>query len=172
MTNYYDSGLYLEPFFTKHKHLELDYCSLYQEMIESDDFHLYVEYYGDDLDCEDDQELRQQVGDLTLEKISYWSTYFEPLIFNKHIALECNLTPFIHHGTKLLALSGCGMDLSPRLDAYQALTDGTIDKKSHLFTELGYFEHVIGSSLAEKVKQAVSYGLSVGKSDKSTEVVL
>lgn len=25
MSNYYNSGLYLEPFFTKHKHLALDF---------------------------------------------------------------------------------------------------------------------------------------------------
>lgn len=46
MTNYYNSGLYLEPFFIKHKYLELDYCSIHQELIDSSDFHLYTEYYG------------------------------------------------------------------------------------------------------------------------------
>jgi hypothetical protein len=101
MTNYYNSGLYLEPFFTKHKHLELDYYSIYDEMVDRDDFHLYAEYYGDDLECKDDEELRQQVGDLALEKISYWSTYFEPLIFDEKIALECALIPFSFRGVKL-----------------------------------------------------------------------
>ena len=175
MTNYYDSGLYSEPFFIKHKYLELDYYAIYQEMIDSDDFPLYAEYYGDDLDYlnrEDDEDLKRQVGDLFLEKISYWSTYFEPLIFNKKIALECDLTPFVHHGTKLLALSGCGMDLSPRLDTYQALTDRTIDKGSRLFNDNAYFEHVVGSHLAAKVKQAISYDVPLLPTDKSMGVTL
>ena len=51
------------------------------------------------------------------------------LIFDKEIALECGLTPFKYSELNLLALSGYGMDLSPRLDAYQVLTDHTV--KSH-----------------------------------------
>jgi hypothetical protein len=172
MTNYYNNGLYLEPFFTKHKYLELDYGSIHQELIDSDDFHLYAEYYNDDLDGKGEDDLREQVVDLVLEKISYWATYFEPLIFNKKIALECSLTPFIYKGTNLLALSGCGMDLSPRLDAYQALTDNTIDKGSRLFSDNAYFEHVVGSSLAAKVKQAISYDLSINKTNEGVEVIL
>jgi hypothetical protein len=62
MTNYYDSGLYSEPFFIKHKHLELDYYCILEEMIGSDDFHLFAEYYGDDLDYRDDDDLREQIG--------------------------------------------------------------------------------------------------------------
>ena len=172
MTNYYDSGLYSEPFFIKHKHLELDYYCILEEMIGSNDFHLFAEYYGDDLDYRDDDDLREQIGDLFLEKISYWSTYFEPLIFNKKIALECDLTPFVHQGTKLLALSGCGMDLSPRLDAYQALTDTTIDKTSYLFTRPDYFEYVLGSTVVEKVKHVISYEADFNKSNESVEVVV
>ena len=33
MTNYYNSGLYIESFFTKHKHLGLDYDYLIDEML-------------------------------------------------------------------------------------------------------------------------------------------
>ena len=172
MTNYYNSGLYLEPFFIKHKYLELDYCSIHQELIDSSDFHLYTEYYGGELEFEGEEDLREQAVDLVLEKISYWSTYFEPLIFNKKIALECDLTPFVHQGTKLLALSGCGMDLSPRLDAYQALTDTTIDKTSYLFTRPDYFEYVLGSTVVEKVKQVISYEVDFNKSNESVEVVV
>ncbi len=172
MTNYYNSGLYLEPFFIKHKYLELDYCSIHQELIDSSDFHLYTEYYGGELEFEGEEDLREQAVDSVLERISYWATYFEPLIFNKKIALECNLIPFVHYGTKLLALSGCGMDLSPTLDAYQALTDNTIDKGSRLFTDNTYFEHVVGSHLAAKVKQAISYDVPLLPNDKSMGVTL
>jgi hypothetical protein len=78
----------------------------------------------------------------------------------------------VHQGTKLLALSGCGMDLSPRLDAYQALTDTTIDKTSYLFTRPDYFEYVLGSTVVEKVKQVISYEADFNKSNESVEVVV
>lgn len=58
-------------------------------MIDSDNFRLYAEYYGDELEFEGEEDLREQVIDLVLEKISYWSTYFEPIIFNEKIAFEC-----------------------------------------------------------------------------------
>ena len=141
-------------------------------MIDSDNFRLYAEYYGDELEFEGEEDLREQVIDLVLEKISYWSTYFEPLIFNEKAALECDLIPFVFENINLLALAGCGMDLSPKLDAYQALTDNTIDKGSRLFTESDYFEYVVGSSLAEKVKQAISYDVSINMSNKGARVTL
>lgn len=49
------------------------------------------------------------------------------------------------------------MDLSPKLDTYQALTDHTIDKYSRLFSDLKYFEAVVGKSLTEGVLKAISY---------------
>lgn len=82
------------------------------------------------------------------------------------------LIPFTSDRLNLLALAGCGMDLSPKLDAYQALTDNTIDKGSRLFTDNGYFKHVVGSSLAKKVKQAVSYDVSINMSNKGGRVTL
>ena len=102
-------------------------------------------------------QLKEQISNLFLENIDYYPTYFQPLIFNEEIALECSLTPFTHYELNLLALSGCGMDFSPRLDAYQALTDNTIDERSYLFLDFDYFEYVVGKTLTEKVLEAIDH---------------
>ena len=93
MTNYYNSGLYMESFFTKHKHLGLDYDYLLDEMLGCN-YHLFLNHYSDDLDYKNDDDLKEQISNLFLENIDYYPTYFQPLIFNEEIALECNLTPF------------------------------------------------------------------------------
>ena len=49
------------------------------------------------------------------------------------------------------------MDLFPRLDAYQALTDNNIDAASDLFQDFKRFESVVGKSLTEKVIDTLSY---------------
>ena len=43
-----------------------------------------------------------------------------------------------------------------KLDAYQALTDNSIDEASLLFTDPEHFTTVVGKSLTEKVIDAVS----------------
>ena len=43
------------------------------------------------------------------------------------------------------------MDLSPKLDTYQALTWGSIDKHSRLFSDLSYFKYVVGENTTTKV---------------------
>jgi hypothetical protein len=74
-----------------------------------------------------------------IDNIFMWMTYFEPRIYNEEIALRCNLIPFglynasTDETTKLLAYGGCGMNMSPRLEAYQYLTAQTIDDNSLLY---------------------------------------
>lgn len=100
-------------------------------------------------------------SDDIFEALSYWSVYFEPkCYFDEELAYKCRLTPFKYYNEEtgeklnLLALGGCGMDLSPKLDAYQALTVGSIDKKSCLFDPYNgknCFEHVVGKELTKEV---------------------
>ena len=71
--------------------------------------------------------------------------------------MECSLTPFTHDGLSLLALSGWGADLSPKLDAYQGLIHKTIDENSCLFSDFDYFQGLLGENLTNKVLQAISY---------------
>ncbi|CAM9491907.1 unnamed protein product [Choristocarpus tenellus] len=63
-------------------------------------------------------------------------------------AFECGLTPFVTRYINTLILSPNGNesndldDLLPKLDAYQALTDNSIDGESLLFTDEEHFESV------------------------------
>jgi len=41
--------------------------------------------------------------------------------------------------------------LSPKLDAYQALTSGSVREGSMLFRDRSYFEHVVGKKVTEEV---------------------
>jgi hypothetical protein len=117
MTNYYNSGLYEEAFFTKRK---IDISKSFDKI--SYNYQLLSKHFAIEEDYQDEDEIREQTEIEFWEALSMWPTYFEPLIFNEQIAVECGLTPFSYYcenydrELQLLALSGCGMDLSPKLD--------------------------------------------------------
>ena len=46
--------------------------------------------------------------------------------------------------------------LYPKLDAYQALTDNSIDKESYLFKDPEHFASVLGKSLTKKVTNLIN----------------
>ena len=166
MTRYFNSGLYEDAFYTKHQIDLYNDCGVY-ENIEYDrqllaEYYL-AEYYKDDMVFSysaDNDKWEQEIDELFWDALSHWTIYFEPLVFDKETALKCGLTPFTYKGKNLLALSGCGMDLSPRLDAYQALSHKTIDRNSRLFFTANrsdkYFEYVVGKELAEEVLKAIA----------------
>lgn len=96
-----------------------------------------------------------------IEALAYHVVYFEPRTFDEDVAHECHLVPFLWRPPEgedldLLALGGCGMDMSPRLDAYQALVDGTLPSNSMLLSEINrnYCESLIGKATMEKALQA------------------
>ena len=86
-----------------------------------------------------------------IEAMAYWTIYFQPDRVDWEVAWKCGLYPFEYYGTFMLALGGCGMDLSPKLDAYQALTSESISESSQLFRDKGYFEYVVGKEITEEV---------------------
>jgi len=151
MTKYFNSGLYEKAFFKKHTDIDL---SLDYENIGYNE-ELLIKHWQGDLDYNDEYELSDMVREIFWEKLSYWNTYYEPLVFDEEKALECNLMPFSYEGVNMLALSGCGMDFSPKLDAYQALVHYTIDKNSQFFSVVNqeYFEYVVGEGVINKMKQ-------------------
>jgi hypothetical protein len=102
--------------------------------------------------------LRELIEESFFEGLSFWPIYFEPLVFNEKTALECGLIPFSFEGIKLLSLAGYGMDLSPKLDAYQVLTNGSIDKKSKYFRkrDKAHFEDVVSRNVYEKMGQILA----------------
>lgn len=126
------------------------YDELYNEIMEN-------EYYFFDDDMLNDI-FNIEYPDETFdgyEQLAYWTIYFSPNIIDVEKAFQCDLFPFIYKGDFYLALGGCGMDLSPKLDAYQALTSGTIPNDSKIFNDENYFQHVIGKHITEQVKEKI-----------------
>ena len=164
----FNSGLYETPFFTKHK---IDFSEEFGNgniYMDFDDF-IYpyeIEYNEGDLNenltDEEKEEIEIAKEDIRHdyhERASWLPTVFEPSIFNEKIALECGLIPFTleteDETLQLLALGGCGMNLSPKLDAYQFLTHNTIDKNSLYFTDQNYFTGVVGKSVTNQIKRTL-----------------
>lgn len=166
--NYRNSGLYInDNFFNKHDrvfdftdqgYLEFDQ---YEKLLEEnnyfeDEVQEYIEQLDEEDKNKDEVELKQEASDEIIKSILLWTIYFEPAIFDKKIAKKCHLIAFKYNDKELLALNGCGMNLSQKLDAYQALTDNTIDKYSTFFSQYDYFKYVVSESVAEEVKQAIT----------------
>jgi hypothetical protein len=77
-----------------------------------------------------------------MEVLAYWLIYFEPYIEDEEKAYQSGLFPFRYKDKFLLALGGCGMDLSPKLDCYQALTDSSLPAGSQIFRQVDFFDYV------------------------------
>ena len=101
MIKYFNSGLYEKAFYKQHENIDL--ASAYEDLEYSEE--LLIEHYKGDLEYSDEDELSDRVREIFWERLSYWNTYYEPLIFNKEIALQCGLTPFSYQGVNMLALS-------------------------------------------------------------------
>jgi hypothetical protein len=144
-TKFYNSGLYTSPFFLEYP---IDFSKEYIDEDIEYNKELFTKYFKDDFEANEEY-TKDQIDETFWDKISLWNTYFRPLLFNEEIALECNLIPFRYKGRFMLALNGLGMgkELFPKLDAYQALTDGTIDRGSRLFSDRKYFEYVVGEDI-------------------------
>ena len=145
------------PFFRKHRIEFNEITSGIDDL--SYNFALLSKYYIDRTEDQDDEDkIREIVEESFFEALSYWPVYFEPLAFNERVALECGLIPFVFGDIQLLSLAGCGMNLSPKLDAYQVLTCGMIDKRSKYFgkSDKAYFEHVVGGNIYERIGQILA----------------
>ncbi len=155
---YFNSGLYETVFYKKH---DLDlYDDHNFELVEYNK-NLITELWKEEGDLEGtEEEINDMIEEIFADKLSLWDTYFEPMIFNERIALECGLTPFTYDGINLLALSGCGMNLSPKLDAYQVLTHGTIDGNSEYFSvnNQNYCETVVGKHIVDQMDAILKGG--------------
>lgn len=158
MNNKIDNGNYKDDFFTKH---EIDLVSDYhmQDSVYYD-YELIADYceYVLKYEFEDESDKVDQVEQFFWESLTYRTTYFEPMIFNAEVALDCDLIPFTYEGKNLLALRGCGMDLTSRLDAYQLLVDNSVDKNSRLLKSNNddYLESVLDAELLQKVRRILS----------------
>lgn len=127
-----------------------------QEFLEESDWEEIVEsgilpaVYG--INCPD-EEFNE------LEALSMWTVYYSPPRgkVDKATAFRCGLIPFEYQGTEYVALGGSGMDLSPQLDAYQALTDRSLPSDSQFLRSSDYAKYVVGEDLFNEVMRAVAY---------------
>ena len=148
---YFSSGLYRKPFYRSHA-FNID--ELYDNIDELQyNRQLLLKAWKEEETDDNEESLFEIVEQKFWENLSYWNTYFEPLVFDEEIALECSLTPFIYNNINLLALPGCGTDLSPRLDAYQVLAHCTIDEDSSFFSvnNSEYFECIAGKEIVNRM---------------------
>ena len=74
MTNYYNSGLYMESFFTQYRHLCLDFDHILEEMLTCS-YGLFQKYYSRDLDYKDDDDLKEQICNLFIDDIAWGASF-------------------------------------------------------------------------------------------------
>jgi hypothetical protein len=89
-----------------------------------------------------------------LDSLGYWTIYYHPAIEDNETAVKCDLTPFYHQNKHYLALGDCGLDLTPRLDAYQMLTARNVPADSDALHNPEYFTRVLGENLAAEALAA------------------
>lgn len=99
-----------------------------------------------------------------IEALSYWTVYFKPAIWDEDVAWKVELIPFEFDGENYLALGGCGMDLSPRLDAYQALTDDSVPRSSQFIRAQDsgtYAKYVVGETIYNEVMEKIKLDVPI-----------
>ena len=178
MTKFSNSGLYKHPFYKKVSDLVFDQDFLIDTVC--DNYDVFLKHYASEIEelGETKSENLNLITDLLFSKLQSKCLYFQPLIFNPDIALGCGLIPLITPNIRinnnslyrscknfinvLILPTGTFLKiwterLYPKLDAYQALTDNSIDEASLLFSDPEHFAAVVGKSLTQKVLQAISY---------------
>jgi hypothetical protein len=80
-------------------------------------------------------------------------SFYKPKTFDKEIAKKCKIITLDYDDIILFAITG--YEVFWKLDAYQALVDGTIDKNSKLFSDYSYFENNVGKELTQEVIKAI-----------------
>lgn len=90
------------------------------------------------------------------EMLDYWTIYFSPEVDDEEVAWEVGLYPFYYRDELYLALGGCGMNLSPLLDAYQALTVGSVPSGSCFIRDAQYAQYLVGKGVFDKVMKAIA----------------
>ena len=95
--------------------------------------------------------------EFSMDALSYWTVYFSTPSgeIDQEKAFRCGLIPFTYKDRTYVALGGAGMDLSPKLDAYQALVVGSIPSDSQFLRQPDYARSVVGDELFEEVMAAI-----------------
>lgn len=171
---FFNSGLYNEPSFYKQYEVEHVFDNIdddwsYREYV-SYNFDLMKTRYSEvELNNLDEDGVNEFIDNDFFEDINDHHTLFEPLIFNEEIALDCGLIPFNYNfelfgNANFLALGNSGFDPSIKtnllfkLDAYQVLTDNSIDELSPFFGTYSkdIAKRVLGDEVYNRVIEAIN----------------
>lgn len=157
MNNYlidWGNRLGISPFYRTHKISLSTICAKLQDI--DYNFTLLARHYlnVDDVKvCDNLDLIKSKLRSALVGDLSSWDLYFEPLIFDEEVALECALIPFSFAEVKLLSLAGYGGYYFPKLDAYEVLTCGSISKESSYFkeNERAYFRYIVGENVHQRI---------------------
>ena len=166
---FFNSGLYNEPcFYIQHdiNKYELHFKGYYSYNKDL----MKTRYSEVELSNLDEDQIDKLIHDDFFKDIQKHHTLFEPIIFNEEIALDCGLIPFtcLYDDNKyeLLALGDSGFDpliktnLLFKLDAYQVLTDNSIDEHSAFlrcrFVNEDINKRVLGDEVYNRVIETIN----------------
>ena len=153
-----DSGLHNAPFFTT-KHLSLGNIEI--DSIEwNRELHREYSIDEDDLTDLSEDDIDYKVRDDFYESASIYNYYrqVEEYDYSEEDAYKCRLIPFTIYDYNedkniyLLGLGGCGMDLSPKLEAYYFLQTGKMDPASMYFRQKDYFKSLVSDEIFNAIE--------------------
>lgn len=156
--NLVPSGLYDTPFYIT------EYMSVLDVDLDIIEFNMdlakqYIPIYRYDYEKVSDEDLEDEVREEFYNKVFMYN-YYRKVSRNNYSeenAYKCDLTPFKITGdyedTYCLALGGCGMDLSPRFDAYYFLQTGNMDPSSRYFSDdKNYFKSLVSDEIFNAIE--------------------
>ena len=150
----WNDRLGISPFYKTHKISFTDICAGRLRDVDYNLTLLAHHYLNVDVSPYDNLELiKDKVTSALSWDLNTWDLYFEPLIFDEEVALECALIPFSFAEVELLSLAGYGSYYFPKLDAYEVLTCGSISKESSYFkeNERAYFRYIVGENVHQRI---------------------
>ena len=172
---FFNSGSLYKPSFYK-QYSEVDVFDniaaddwSYREFVNYNYNLMKTRYSESELTNLEEDEVNELIDNDFFKDINYHHTLFEPLIFNEEIALDCGLIPFNYNfelfgNANFLALGDSGFDPSIKsnllfkLDAYQVLTDNSIDEHSPFFGTYSkdIAKRVLGDEIYNRVIKAIN----------------
>ncbi len=173
---FFKSGLYNEPcFYTDYDiqwvfdNIDYDEDRSYREHVSYNYDLMKTRYSEVELNNLDEDQVNELIDDDLFEDINNHYTLYSPSIFNENVALDCGLIPFTYNwhnkSINLLALGDSGFDPSIKtnllfkLDAYQVLSDNSIDEHSQLFATYAnenIAKRVLGDEVYNRIIEAIN----------------
>jgi hypothetical protein len=84
-----------------------------------------------------------------IDDLGYWTVFFEPDEEDIEAGFKSGLLPFSQDDVFMLGLGGCGQNMRPHLDCYQALTSNSLPANSLIFSDRKFFDNVSPVKSAE-----------------------